>query len=122
MSGTILVVDDSGMARRRTRTILEGAGYEVVEASDGMAALEHYAMVKPDLVLLDLVMTGMYGLDVLTKLREMDGGARVIVISADVQTSSRTGAEKAGAAAFLTKPLEADELLARVRSTLGVAS
>src|SRR5688572_9832509 len=100
MNSKILVVDDSGMARRRTRTILEGAGYEVVEAADGMAALENYAVAKPDLVLLDLVMKGMYGLDVLTKLREMDGDARVIVVSADVQTSSRTTAAEAGAAAF----------------------
>ena len=84
----ILIVDDSGLARRRIRVILESAGYEVTEAEDGMAALERYFVAKPDLVVLDLVMKGMYGLDVLTKLREMDPSARVIVISADVQTSS----------------------------------
>ena len=54
-----------------------------------MAALERYFVEKPDVVLLDLVMKGMYGLDVLAKLRELDPAARVIVVSADIQTSSR---------------------------------
>jgi two-component system, chemotaxis family, chemotaxis protein CheY len=118
MRGRILVVDDSGLARRRARGILESAGYEVIEAEDGMSALEHYVVSKPDLVLLDLVMKGMYGLDVLTKLRQIDGAARVIVVSADVQTSSHDMVADAGAAGFLTKPIEADEVLTLVGTTL----
>jgi two-component system chemotaxis response regulator CheY len=118
MNGKVLVVDDSALARRRARGILEGAGYEVIEAEDGMAALERYFVAKPDLVVLDLVMKGMYGLDVLTKLREMDPGARVIVVSADVQTSSHEMVERAGAAGFLTKPIDDDQMLAMVRSAL----
>ena len=121
MSGRVLVVDDSGLARRRARGILEGAGYEVVEAEDGMAAIESYYVARPDIVLLDLVMKGMYGLDVLTKLREMDDSAQVIVVSADVQTSSRDLVAEAGAAGFLIKPLDADAVLALVRSTLSEA-
>ena len=54
-----------------------------------MVALEKYFIEKPDVVMLDLVMKGMYGLDVLTKLRELDPAARVIVVSADVQSSSQ---------------------------------
>jgi len=119
MKGTVLVVDDSGLARRRVRSILEPAGYEVVEVEDGMSALERYFVAKPDLVLLDLVMKGMSGLDVLTKLREMDPAARVIVVSADVQTSSHEMVEQAGAAGFLMKPIDSDEVLAIVQSTLG---
>ena len=115
---TILIVDDSGLARRRARSILEGAGYQVVEAEDGMAAIERYFLDRPDVVLLDLVMKGMYGLDVLAKLREMDPAARVIVVSADVQTSSHEMVEKAGAAGFLMKPVDADQVLALVQSTL----
>ena len=115
---TILVVDDSGLARRRARSILEGAGYQVVEAEDGMAAIERYFLDRPDVVLLDLVMKGMYGLDVLTKLRELDSTARVIVVSADVQSSSHELVAAAGAAGFLTKPLDADAILALVRATL----
>jgi two-component system chemotaxis response regulator CheY len=118
MNGRILVVDDSGLARRRARTILEGAGYEVSEAEDGLAALERYFVSKPDIVVLDLVMKGMYGLDVLAKLREMDPSARVIVVSADVQKSSQALVTAAGATGFLVKPLDADQILELVRSTL----
>ena len=114
MTGTILVVDDSGLARRSVRRILEGAGYEVIEAEDGMSALEQYFVRKPAVVVLDLVMKGMYGLDVLTKLREIDGGARVIVLSADIQTSSRDLVETGGAHAFINKPVQPAELLAAI--------
>ena len=119
MSGRILVVDDSGLARRRARAILEGAGFEVIEAEDGMSALETYYVQKPDVVLLDLVMTGMYGLEVLARLREMDPNARVIVISADIQSSSHELVAEGGAAGFLVKPVDANEVLTMVRSTLG---
>jgi two-component system chemotaxis response regulator CheY len=104
MTGKVLLVDDSGLARRSTRRVLEQAGYTVIEAEDGLSALERFALEKPDLVLLDLVMTGMYGLDVLTKLREMDPSARVVVMSADIQTSSREMVLSAGAAGFINKP------------------
>ena len=119
MKAKVLVVDDSGLARRRVRGILEAEGYEVIEAEDGMSALERYFVAKPDLVMLDLVMKGMYGLDVLTKLREMDPAARVIVISADVQTSSHEMVQQAGAAGFLMKPIDTEQVLSLVRSTLG---
>jgi two-component system chemotaxis response regulator CheY len=114
----ILLVDDSAMARRGSRQILESAGYLVAEAEDGLVALERYFLEKPDLVLLDLVMKGMNGLDVLTKLTEMDGQACVIVLSADVQDSSRLLAEAAGAAAFLNKPIDRGVLLNTVAKTL----
>jgi len=60
----ILVVDDSGVSRWTLRKILEPAGHQITEAEDGIAALEHFYVDKPDLVLLDLTMTGMYGIDV----------------------------------------------------------
>jgi two-component system chemotaxis response regulator CheY len=104
MSGKVLLVDDSGLARRSTRRVLEQAGYTVIEAEDGLSALERFAIDRPDLVVLDLVMKGMYGLDVLAKLREIDPAARVIVMSADVQVSSREMVQSAGAAGFLNKP------------------
>jgi two-component system, chemotaxis family, chemotaxis protein CheY len=111
MSRKVLLVDDSGLARRSTRRILEGAGYEVVEAEDGMAAIERYFVEKPDVVMLDLVMKGMYGLEVLGKLREMDPDARVVVLSADIQTSSRDLVQAAGAAGFLSKPADPRQML-----------
>jgi two-component system, chemotaxis family, chemotaxis protein CheY len=119
MNPKVLVVDDSGLARRRVRAILEPAGFDVVEAEDGMAAIESYFLAKPDIVLLDLVMKGMYGLDVLSRLREIDPAARVIVVSADVQTSSHELVAQGGAIGFLVKPVDANEVLTLVRSTLG---
>ena len=119
MSARVLIVDDSSLARRRARGILEKGGYEVVEAEDGMAALERYFIDKPDIVLLDLVMKGMYGIEVLNRLRQMDPAARVIVVSADVQTSSHELVATAGAIGFLVKPLDEEAALTLVRSTLG---
>jgi two-component system chemotaxis response regulator CheY len=118
----VLIVDDSSMSRRITRGVLESAGHAVIEAADGMAALEIYSIEKPDLVLLDMVMSGMYGLEVLQKLREMDGQARVIVVTADIQHSTRQLAEQAGSRGFLSKPIKQVELLTLVSAVLEEAS
>jgi len=122
MKAKILLVDDSALARRAVRQMLESAGYDVAEAEDGMIGLERYFLEKPDLVLLDLVMKGMNGLDVLTKLQQMDATVRVIVVSADVQDSSREMAVSAGASGFLNKPVDRTGLLAAVAKALeGIA-
>jgi two-component system chemotaxis response regulator CheY len=118
MNKKVLVVDDSALTRRSLRHILEGAGCEVAEAEDGLAALERYFVERPDVVFLDLVMRGMYGLEVLQKLREMDPEARIVVLSADVQTSSHSLAAEAGAKAFLNKPFEKAEILVALDTAL----
>ena len=120
----ILIVDDSALSRRTLRRILEPAGYELVEADDGMTALEVYFLEKPDLVLLDLVMKGMYGLDVLVKLREMDPKVLVVVASADIQSSTRTMVDEAGAHGFINKPFVAEQVIAAVEAAFaeGAAS
>ncbi len=118
MSAKILIVDDSALSRRTLRRILETAGYDVVEADDGMTALEVYFLEKPNLVLLDLVMKGMYGLDVLVKLREMDPNALVVVASADVQSSTRKMVDEAGALAFINKPFTSEPVIAAVEAAL----
>lgn len=118
MSSKILVVDDSSLSRRTLRRILESADYEVIEASDGMSALEMYFLEKPDLVLLDLVMKGMYGLEVLTKLREMDADAQVVVASADIQSSTRQMVEDAGALAFINKPFVSEHVITVITAVL----
>jgi two-component system chemotaxis response regulator CheY len=118
LKSRILIVDDSSMSRRIVRGILESAGHEVTEAADGMAALERYSLEKPDLVVLDMVMTGMYGVEVLQKLREIDGQARIIVATADIQHSTREMAEQAGSRGFLNKPIKKEELLTIVSSVL----
>jgi|KBSMisStandDraft_5_1062788.scaffolds.fasta_scaffold558420_1 two-component system chemotaxis response regulator CheY len=118
MKAKILIVDDSSMSRRIVRGYLESAGHEVTEASDGVAALNQYTLEKPDIVLLDLVMSGMGGLEVLQKLRETDSHARVIVATADIQNSTRDMATQAGSRGFLNKPIRREELLTAVNSGL----
>src|SRR5215510_6656943 len=118
MSRKILIVDDSALSRRTLRRILETAGHQVVEADDGMTALEVYFLEKPSLVLLDLVMKGMYGLDVLVKLREMDPNALVVVASADIQSSTRKLVDEAGSLAFINKPFISEQVIAAVEAAL----
>ena len=118
MTAKVLIVDDSAMSRRMVRRILEQGGYSVIEAEEGVTALETYFLEKPDLVLLDLVMTGMNGLDVLTKLRELDPSARVVVASADIQSSTRRMVEDAGARSFINKPFVPEQVLSTVSTAL----
>jgi Response regulator containing CheY-like receiver, AAA-type ATPase, and DNA-binding domains len=111
MNARVLIVDDSGLARRTLRQILEQEGCTVDEASDGAQALERYFINRPDVIFLDMVMEGMYGLDVLAKIRELDREARVIVATADIQKSTRDLVQSAGAAALVNKPLNRQQVV-----------
>jgi len=110
MKRKILVVDDSGLARRLTRKILEELGHEVEEAPDGAQALEKYALGQHDAVVLDLLMSGMYGLEVLQKLKELNPSLPVVVATADIQRSTRDQVREAGASAMVNKPVNKEEL------------
>jgi two-component system chemotaxis response regulator CheY len=118
MKTRILVVDDSSLTRRTLRGALEEMGYEVEDVPDGARALEAYFLHKPAAVLLDMVMQGMYGSEVLTKLREMDPAARVIVATADIQASTAEQVKLAGAAAILNKPINKAQLDATLKTVL----
>jgi CheY-like chemotaxis protein len=111
MKKKILVVDDSGLARRLTRKMLEELGYQVKEAADGAQALEQCALEQYDLVVLDLLMSGMYGQDVLLKLKELNPSLPVIISTADIQRSTREQVKEGGASAMINKPLDKDELM-----------
>ena len=115
---TVMIVDDSNYTRRTHRRILESAGHTVLEADTGMAAIESYVVNRPELVLLDLTMTDMSGLEVLGKLRELNPDVRVVVISADVQRSTAALVADSGAMRFLGKPVAPTELLDTVRELL----
>lgn len=119
MNAKVLIVDDSSLARRTLRQILEEMGHVVEEATDGANALERYFLHRHDLVVLDMVMNGMYGLEVLTKMRELNPEVRVIVASADIQKSTHEQARTAGAAAFVNKPLNRQEFAKIVNTILG---
>jgi len=115
---TILVVDDSSLSRKTSRRILEAGGHWVRDVADGMAALEQYTLDRPDLVLLDVTMADMNGLEVLRQLRAIDPAARVVMATADVQTSTRELALAGGAVGFVNKPLNGDVVLAAVAAAV----
>jgi two-component system, chemotaxis family, chemotaxis protein CheY len=110
MKRKILVVDDSSLARRLTRKILEELGHEVEEAPNGANALEQCALNRYDLVVLDMLMSGMYGLEVLEKLKELNPSLPVVVSTADIQRSTRDQVKAAGASAMVNKPVNPEEL------------
>lgn len=110
MKTKILVVDDSGLARRLIRKILEELGHEVEEAEDGAQALERYLLNHHDAVILDLLMHGMYGVDVLQKLKQLNADLPVIVVSADIQRTTREQVKDNGAAAMINKPVTKEQL------------
>jgi two-component system chemotaxis response regulator CheY len=122
MNFKIMVVDDSAMSRRSLRRVLESSGYAVVEAEDGISALEKYHLERPDVVMLDMLMQGMYGLEVLAKLLEIDTDARVVIVSADIQHSTREMAKSGGALAFVNKPFAAAVVLETLSGILGEES
>jgi len=115
----VLVVDDSGFARRTLRQILERAGHTVDEVKGGMEALERYALKRPDVVLLDMIMEDMSGMEVLTRLRELDRNARVIVATADAQTATKAEAKAAGALGMIPKPFQKEQVLQTVEKVAG---
>jgi two-component system, chemotaxis family, chemotaxis protein CheY len=114
----ILLIDDSSLSRRIMRGILQPQGHQIIEASDGMSGIETYLLEKPDLVMLDLLMTGMQGLEVLEKLKQIDPTAQVIVATADLQHWTKTMVEEAGAKGFVNKPFVANIILTAVNSVL----
>jgi two-component system, chemotaxis family, chemotaxis protein CheY len=110
MSVKILIVDDSSLARRTLRTLLEEMQHKVEEASDGTQALERFYLGRHELVFLDMVMNGMYGLEVLAKMKEIDPEVRVVVVTADIQKSTADEVRKAGACGLLNKPVNREAL------------
>ena len=113
MGKKILVVDDALFMRRVIRKNLEGSGYQDIEE-----ALELFSREKPDLVLLDITMPGMSGLEVLEEIRKKDPAAKVIMCSAMGQEQMITNALMLGASDFIVKPFKADEFMKVVEYTL----
>lgn len=112
--GKILVVDDAEFMRLRYRKLLAGEGHEVLEAGNGKEALEVFDAEQPDLVLLDITMPVMDGLEALREIRSRDNDANVVMSSALGQESVVIAAIKGGAKDFLVKPFQPDKVLAVV--------
>lgn len=111
----ILIVDDEIQIRRFLRISLEANDYRVEETASGMDAITKTAQSHPDLVILDMELPDMYGLDVLKRLREWTH-IPVIILSVRDDDSDKVSALDAGADDYLTKPFSVDELLARIRT------
>ena len=108
----VLIVDDEAVTREVVEAMLELEDLEVHTAHDGDAALSVAAAVRPDLVLLDIMMPGLDGFDVCRQLHETYGGdaPRVVMLSARADDDARRLAAEAGASAYLVKPFSAFDL------------
>ncbi len=111
----ILVVDDEPAILRFLRASLESQGYIVAEAADGASAVEMARRNAADLVVLDLGLPDMDGLDVVRKIRESGATLPIIILSSRENESAKVAALDLGADDYVTKPFGVDELLARVR-------
>ena len=114
----ILIADDEAGVRGFLRRVLEGAGYEVIEAADGKQALRELQAGSLDLVIMDLVMPGQGGAETIMALRKEAAGIRIIVMSGAFEGKYLEAARNFGAQAVLTKPVSPDMLLAEVAEAL----
>ncbi|HEX2712365.1 MAG TPA: response regulator, partial [Candidatus Acidoferrales bacterium] len=120
-SATILVVDDEPQIRRVMRTTLTGSGYAVTEARSGEEALESVLREHPDLILLDMNMPGMGGLEACREIRNRSD-VPVIMLTVRNTEKDKVRALDAGADDYVVKPFSMEELLARIRAALRRAS
>lgn len=120
MESTVLICDNEEILRSLVRASLEGSGYALVEARDGDEALELARRTRPDVILLDMMMPGRSGLDVLKELRTDPElrGVPVVMLTARAQATDRESAEQAGADRFLAKPFSPLELVRVVAELL----
>lgn len=116
MKKRVLVVDDEPAVLRFTSVSLSVAGYEVVTATGGEEALKLVDSAKPDIVLLDLVMEPLTGLDVLARLRAF---SQLPVIAFSARSDLGAIALKEGANGFIAKPFRPDQLVKKIADTLG---
>ncbi|MGO8756375.1 MAG: two-component system response regulator KdpE [Gallionellaceae bacterium] len=116
-SATIIVIEDEAQIRRFLRTTLASEGYKVIEAETGRQGLTEATTRKPDLIVLDLGLSDMDGIEVVRELRAWSS-VPIIILSARSQESDKISALDAGADDYLVKPFGVGELLARLRVAL----
>jgi DNA-binding response OmpR family regulator len=115
---TILVVDDNQDIRDLITLILEDEGYPILVAAEGESALNIITIHNPDLVLLDVMMPGRSGIDVLEEIRSSHNSVPVVMITAKSQGVDIDRAIEAGATSYIIKPFRADVLLEKIQSLL----
>ena len=120
MAKNILICDDAAFMRMMIKDILTKNGYTVCgEAENGLRAVEKYSELNPDLVLMDITMPEMDGIQALKKIKENESGASVIMCSAMGQQAMVIESIQSGAKDFIVKPFQADRVLEAVRKVGG---
>jgi two-component system chemotaxis response regulator CheY len=118
--GRLLLIDDSQYARELLKMILEEGGHVVVgEAANGIEGVEKYIALKPDLVILDMIMPRLNGLNTLQAIRTFDKDARVLIISADNQEEHVRKSVKEGADGYISKPYKKKAVIDEVSNIIG---
>ena len=116
----VIIADDASFMRGSLKFILESAGHEVVGlAKDGKEALELYIKLKPDLVLLDILMAGMDGFLSLKGIMKENPSAKVMMVTALGHEAKRKEATDLGASGFVKKPFTREEIIAEVERVIG---
>ena len=116
----VLVVDDAAFMRMTIKKMLEAHDHVVCgEAANGIEAVQKYSEVNPDVVLLDITMPEMNGVEALKKIKEIDKGARVVICSAMGQQAMVIESIQSGAKDFIVKPFQADRVLEAVKKAVG---
>lgn len=119
MGARIVLADDLSFMRMVQKEILEEKGYEIVaEAADGIEAVDAFKRVKPDVIILDITMPNMNGLDAMHKIFEQDPAAKIIICSALGQQQLIVEAIKAGVKDFIVKPFKPQRILSAIEKAL----
>ena len=120
MGKSILICDDAAFMRMMIKDILVKDGYNVVgEAANGAEGVEKYSQLKPDLVMMDITMPEMNGIEALKKIKEGDSTANVIMCSAMGQQAMVIESIQSGAKDFIVKPFQAERVLEAVKKAIG---
>jgi len=115
----VLLVDDASFMRMMLKNILVGAGYEVAgEAENGIKAIELFRTIKPDLVIMDIIMPEMGGIDAVREIVKGDPQAKILMCSSMGQQSLVVEAIQAGAKDFIIKPFQPSNVLEAVKKTV----
>ena len=116
---SVLIVDDTLFMRASIKQMLEAKGHTVAgEASNGLEAIERFAAVKPDVILMDITMPDMDGLEALRRIKEIDKNAKVVMCTAMGQQAMVAKAVELGAQQFIVKPFQAERLIAAIDSVM----
>ena len=120
MAQNVLICDDAAFMRMMIKNVLTKGGYNVVgEAENGAKAVEKCKELSPDLVLMDITMPEMDGIQALKEIKKIDGGAKVIMCSAMGQQAMVVESIQAGAKDFIVKPFQEDRVLEAVKKVIG---